>query len=99
MSNLLSEAICLKTLIPWDGLQIYVSNVVMNVNIFLFIISITTPFSFDLILENVSKILGIQGNSDNYFLPTDMSNLLFQAICLKIVIPLDNFQDTCRMLS
>ena len=99
MSDLFSAAICLKILIPWDGLQRYVSNVVMNVNIFLFVTSIATPFSFDLILENVSKILGIQGNSDNYFLPTDMSNLLFKAICLKIVIPLSDLQGTCRMLS
>ena len=38
----------------------YVSNVVLNVNMFLFVISIATPFSFELISENVSKILGIK---------------------------------------
>ena len=38
----------------------YVSNVVLNVNLFLVVISIVTPFSFELISENVSKILGIK---------------------------------------
>ena len=37
-----------------------VSNVVLNVNMFLVVISIATPFSFELISENVSKILGIK---------------------------------------
>ena len=77
----------------------YVSNVVLNVKIFLFVISIATPFSFEIISENVSKILGIQGNSDYYLLPTDMSNLLFKAISLKILIPQDDLQDMCRMWS
>ena len=36
------------------------SNVVLNVNMLLFIISIATPFSFELISENVKKILGIK---------------------------------------
>ena len=38
----------------------YVSNVVLNVNMFLAVISIATPFSLELISENVSKILGIK---------------------------------------
>ena len=38
----------------------YVSNVVLNVNMFLVVISIASPFSFELISENVSKILGIK---------------------------------------
>ena len=37
----------------------YASNVILNVNMFLVGISIATPFSFELISENVSKILGI----------------------------------------
>ena len=65
----------------------YVSNVVLNVNMFLFVMSIATPFSFELISENISKIFGYQANSDYYLVPTDMSNLLFKAICLKILIP------------
>ena len=38
----------------------YVSNVVLNVNMLLAVISIATPFSFELISENASKILGIK---------------------------------------
>ena len=38
----------------------YVSNVVLNVNMFLVIMLIATPFSFELISENVSKSLGIK---------------------------------------
>ena len=38
----------------------YVSNVVLNVNMFLVVISIATLFSFELISEKVSKILGIK---------------------------------------
>ena len=68
MSNLLFKVICLKTLIPnllfkansTGRFTRYVSNVVLNVNMFHVIISIATPFSFDLISENVSKILGIK---------------------------------------
>ena len=77
----------------------YVSNVVPNVNMFLFVISIATPFSFELISENVSKILGIKQISDYYLVPIDMSNLLFKAICLKTLIPRDDLQCTCLMLS
>ena len=36
------------------------SNVVLNVNMFLVIRSIKPPFGFELISENVSKILGIK---------------------------------------
>ena len=77
----------------------YASNVVLNVNMFLVDISIATPFSFELISENVSKILGIKWIQTIYLVPIDMSNLLFKAICLKILIPGDDLQDTCRMLS
>ena len=38
----------------------YVSNVVLNVNMFLVVISIMTPFGFELISENVRKILGMK---------------------------------------
>ena len=38
----------------------YLSNVVLNVNKFLVVISIARPFSFELISENVSNILGIK---------------------------------------
>ena len=38
----------------------YVSNVALNVNMFLVVISIAPPFSFELISENLSKRLGIK---------------------------------------
>ena len=38
----------------------YVSNVVLNVDMFLVVVSIATPFSFELISENVRQILGIK---------------------------------------
>ena len=38
----------------------YVSNVVLNVNMFFVVISIATPFTFDIISENINKILGIK---------------------------------------
>ena len=59
---------------------------------FLVIRSIKPPFGIELISENVSKILGIQENSDYYLVPIDMSNLLFEAIRLKILIPGDDLQ-------
>ena len=68
MSNLLFKVICLKTLIPnllfkansMGRFTRYVSNVVLNVNMFLVDISIVTPFWFELISENVSESLGIK---------------------------------------
>ena len=45
---------------PTGRFTMYVSNVVLNVNMFLVVISIATPFTFDIISENVSKILGIK---------------------------------------
>ena len=38
----------------------YVSNVVLNVNMFLVVISIARPFSIELISENVRQILGMK---------------------------------------
>ena len=38
----------------------YAWNVVLNVNMFTVVISVATPFSFELISENVSIILGIK---------------------------------------
>ena len=67
---------------------------------FLVIRSIKPPFGVELISENVTKILGIKRiHTITWYLGIDMLNLLFKAICLKILIPRDDLQDTCRMLS
>ena len=68
----------------------YVSNIVLNVNMFLVVISIACPFSFELISEN----FGYQANADYYLVPIDLSNLFLKAICLKILIPQDDLQCT-----
>ena len=66
---------------------------------FLVIRSIKPPFGFELISEKCKQNFGYQANSDDYLVPIYMSNLLFKAICLKIPIPRDDLQYTCRMLS
>ena len=38
-------------------------------------------------------------HSDYYLVPVDMPDLFSEAICLKTLIPWDDLQDTCRMLS
>ena len=42
---------------------------------------------------------GYQANSDYYLVPKDTSNLILKAICLKILIPRDDLQDTYRILT
>ena len=77
----------------------YAWNVVLNVNMFLVVISIATPFSFELILENVSKSLGIKRIHTITWYLQICQIFLFEAICLKILIPRDDLQCTSRMLS
>ena len=57
MSNLLFKGSLFENTDSKGRFTRYVSNVVLNVNMFLFVRSIATPFSFELISENVSKIL------------------------------------------
>ena len=59
---------------------------------YLVIRSIKPPFGFELISENVSKILGIKRIQTITWLAIDMSNLLFETIPLKIPIPGDDLQ-------
>ena len=59
---------------------------------FLVIGSIKPPFGFELISENISKILNIKRIPTITSLVIDMSNLLFETIPLKIPIPGDDLQ-------
>ena len=73
-------------------------QLVWKSNMFLVIRSIAT-LNFGVNLKKCKQNFGYQANSDIYLVPIDMSNLLFKAIRLKIPIPGDDLQYTCRMLS
>ena len=99
MPNLFFKANLFENTDSMGRFIMYVSNVVLNVNMFLAIRSIKRPFGFELISENVKKNLGMERIQTITLYLMICQILLFKAVCLKVLIPPDDLHDTCRMLS